>query len=57
VRQDGGAGGPFYGAQPLQPTQTRAPTGGCLQKISLAIPVQRGTMALVMEVVRTGTQL
>ncbi len=27
VRQDGGSGGPFYGAQPLQPTQTRAPTG------------------------------
>ncbi len=26
VRQDGGAGSPFYGAQPLQPTQTRAPT-------------------------------
>ena len=23
VRQDGGLGGPFYGAQPLQPTQTR----------------------------------
>jgi len=28
-----------------------------LQKISLAIPVQRGTMTLVMELVRTGTQL
>ncbi len=28
-----------------------------LQKISLAIPVQRGTMVLVTEVVRTGTQL
>src|SRR5271157_1633583 len=27
VRQDGLSGGPFYGAQPLQPTQTRAPTG------------------------------
>ena len=26
----GGAGGPFYGAQPLQPAQTRAPTGECL---------------------------
>jgi len=31
VRQDGGSGGPFYGAQPLQPTQTRAPTGERLQ--------------------------
>jgi len=37
VRQDGGAGGPFYGAQPLQPTQTRAPTGGRLLFISLAV--------------------
>ena len=27
VRQDGGSGGPFYGAQPPQPTHTRAPTG------------------------------
>ncbi len=34
VRQDGGAGGPFYGAQPLQPTQTRAPTGERLQIFS-----------------------
>ena len=32
VRQDGGSGGQFYGAQPLQPTQTRAPTGERLQK-------------------------
>ena len=31
VRQDGGSGDPFYGAQPLQPTQTRAPTGERLQ--------------------------
>ena len=31
VRQDGGSGGPFYGAQPPQPTQTRAPTGERLQ--------------------------
>ncbi len=31
VRQDGGSGGQFYGAQPLQPTQTRAPTGERLQ--------------------------
>ena len=23
MRQDGGSGGPFYGAQPPQPTQTR----------------------------------
>ena|SRR5208337_1082961 len=29
-----GSGGPFYGAQPLQPTQTRAPTGERLHKIS-----------------------
>jgi len=27
VRQGGGSGSPFYGAQPLQPTRTRAPTG------------------------------
>src|SRR5271166_1632904 len=27
-----GSGGPFYGAQPRQPTQTRAPTGERLQK-------------------------
>src|SRR5271165_348569 len=27
-----GSGGQFYGAQPLQPTQTRAPTGERLQK-------------------------
>ena len=27
VRHDGGSGGQFYGAQPLQPTQTCAPTG------------------------------
>jgi len=33
VRQDRGSGGPFYGAQPLQPTQTRAPTRERLQKI------------------------
>ncbi len=33
VRQDGGSGGPFYGAQPLQPTQTRAPTGERLRKV------------------------
>ena len=34
VRQDGGLDGPFYGAQPLQPTQTRAPTGERLRKLS-----------------------
>ena len=34
VRQDRELGGPFYGAQPLQPTQTRAPTGGRLRILS-----------------------
>jgi hypothetical protein len=31
VRQDGRPGGLFYGTQPLQPTQTRAPTGERVQ--------------------------
>ena len=31
----GGGGIPFYGAQPLQSTQTRAPTGERLQKMAL----------------------
>ena len=33
VRQDGGSGGQFYGAQPLQPTQPRAPAGERLHKM------------------------
>jgi hypothetical protein len=37
VRQDGGSGDPFYGAQPLQPTQTRAPTGERLRKIAVKV--------------------
>ena len=41
VRQDGGSGGPFYGAQPLQPTQTRAPTGERLQNMASAYKIFR----------------
>jgi Fic family protein len=33
VREDGGAGGQFYSAQPLQPAQTRAATGERLRKV------------------------
>jgi hypothetical protein len=38
-----GAGGPFYGAQPLQPTQTRAPTGERLRFSSTMTLLNRGT--------------
>jgi len=41
VRQDGGSGGQFYGAQPLQPTQTRAPTGERLQFFAEHITTER----------------
>ena len=37
VRQDGGSGDPFYGAQPLQPTQEAAPTGERLRKIAVKV--------------------
>ena len=45
MRQDGGSGDPFYGAQPLQPTQTlctnwRAPTVWTLRIGKQEIPAQ-----------------
>ncbi len=38
VRQDGGSGGQFYRAQPLQPTQTLAPTG---ERLQIFLPTDR----------------
>jgi len=38
VRQDGGSSSQFYGAQPLQPTQTRAPTGEHLPILWALLP-------------------
>jgi hypothetical protein len=41
VRQDGESSGQFYGAQPLQLTQTRAPTGERLPIIDVAAKIER----------------